>query len=88
MVTAGLASNFSLIIAYTNTFGKRQMGYVFHTNKCCQSNSPKQYKNTDFSPKNNILGHTGSIATGKKEKDVAMEPVLPRLFFLSKKSLF
>ena len=24
------------------------MGYVCHTNKCCQSNSPKQYKNTDL----------------------------------------
>ena len=30
------------------TFAKRQMGYVCHTNKCCQSNSPKQYKNTDL----------------------------------------
>ena len=27
---------------------KRQTDHVCHKNKCCQSNSPKQYKNTDL----------------------------------------
>ena len=45
---------------------KRQMDHVCHKNKCCQSYSKKQYNNTDFSPKNNNLGNTGSIATRKK----------------------
>ena len=67
---------------------KCQMDHVCHKNKCCQSTSPKQYKNNDFSAKNNNPGNTVSIVTRKKEEDVAMEPVLPRLFFLSKKSVF
>ena len=66
---------------------KCQMDHVCHKNICCQSKSPKQYKNTDFSPKNNNLGNTGSISTGKKEEDVAMEPVLPRFLFLGEKSV-
>jgi len=58
---------------------------VCHTNKCCKSNSPKQYKTTDFSPKNNNLGNTGSIATSSSFFPVDMEPVLPRLLFLGEK---
>ena len=42
---------------------KCQMDHVCHKNKCCQSNLPKQYKNTDFLLKNNYLGNTGSVAT-------------------------
>ena len=59
-----------LLIMNQNTVPhrKRQMDYVCHKNKCCQSYSQKQYNNTDFSPKKNKLGNPCSISTWKNRR--------------------